>query len=101
MTNEPVGLLGDTIRIARVRGVTAASRESKSIRQPRVRVEIVGARRHLLEARQVVEQRIARPRDQHLVAGIGKQLEQAAVRLARAGRQRDPFRCDTSRPRRA
>ena len=34
VTNEPVGLLGDTSRIARVRGVSAFSRESKSMRQP-------------------------------------------------------------------
>ena len=56
----------------------------------RVGVEIVGTGRHPIEAGQMIEQRITRPRDEHLVAGIGQELEEASIGLARARRQRDP-----------
>ena len=56
---------------------------------PRVQFEIVGAGRHQFESREVLEQRIAGARHQHLVFGVGQQLEQQRVRFARARRQHD------------
>src|SRR3954468_8363234 len=48
--------------------------------EERVRREL-----HVLYSRQQVEQRIARRRDQHLIARIAKQSKQERVGLARAG----------------
>ncbi len=47
---------------------------------------------YIFDLRQKIEQRIARLSDQHLVARIAQQAEQPAVRFARAGRQKNPFR---------
>jgi hypothetical protein len=59
-TNEPVGLLGLTTRTARVRGVSARSTLAKSIdHDPSMSRSTRASRR--IEARQVIEQRIARP----------------------------------------
>ncbi len=88
-TNDPVGLFGLTSRMARVR-VADVALETVEIDRPRaVVVEVVRPGRHRVEPRQVVEQRIARPRHQHLVARIGQQLEEQRVRLARAGGEDD------------
>ena len=53
---------------------------------------------HEIETRQVIEQRIARPRHEHLVAGVGQQLEQQRVRLARARGQHDALGRRRRRP---
>ena len=86
--NDPVGLFGDTIRIARTRSV-AARRDRVDVDPPRaVILERVRNRRHRFERGQVLEQRIARVRHQHRVAGIAQQLEQQCVGFAGARRQR-------------
>ena len=59
-----------------------------------VRIERVGHGPHRLEPAQDLEQRVARDRDEHLVAGIAQHLEQERVRLARAGGQDDPAGID-------
>ena len=53
---------------------------------------------HSVETRQVIEERIARTRHQHFVTGIGQQFEQQRIRVAGAGRQRDPIRGDGRAP---
>ena len=45
-----------------------------------------------VEPGEVFDQRVARPRRQHGVAGIAQQLEQQRIGLARAGRQHDSVR---------
>ena len=59
-----------------------------------VRIERVGHGPHRLEPAQDLEQRVARDRDEHLVAGIAQHLEQERVGLARAGGQDDPAGID-------
>ena len=82
---DPVGLPGLTTTRARVRGVSAL-RERRHVDVPLAVVrERVAAHGDRLEPGQELEQRIARPRDQHLVAGVAQQLEQEAVGLAGAG----------------
>ena len=56
--------------------------------------EAIGDRRDRLEPREVIEQRIARARHEHLVAGIAQELEEKPVRLARARGQHDASRID-------
>ena len=47
------------------------------------------ARPHRVERGEVLEQRVARRRHEHLVARVAEQLEEQRVRLARAGGQHD------------
>ena len=63
-------------------------------------LELVRNGHHRIEARQVIEQRIARMRNQHLVAGSAQQFEQQRIGFARTrcqrnsidrGRQSSPF----------
>jgi len=61
---------------------------------PAVILKIVRLGAHTFEAGQVLEQRIAGSRHQHAVARVTEQLEQPAVRLARARRQHDVRRVD-------
>ena len=49
-----------------------------------------------LEPREVLEQRVARHRHQHLVAGVAEELEEERVGLARAGREDHARRVDRS-----
>ena len=52
-------------------------------------LEVVGARPDGVQRGQVLEERVARRRHEHLVAGIAEQLEEHRVRVARAGGQHD------------
>ena len=86
----PVGLLGDTSKIARSSPPAPASsiaccNATTSREEAPVEAEPVGVQPHRLQRRQEVEERIARPRHQHAVAGIAQQLEQQRVGLAGAG----------------
>jgi hypothetical protein len=55
--------------------------------------EVIPQRAHAVEAHQVVEQRVARNRYQHVVSmRFAQQLEEQRVRFARAGGQQHVFR---------
>ena len=64
--------------------------QAVDVERPRpVVLEVVRARPHRVQRGQVLEERVARRRHEHLVAGIAEQFEQDRVRLARAGGQHD------------
>ena len=87
--NEPVGLFGDTTSMrAYAIGRGASHRVDVDAPRRRDTRARTASRVDRFEPRQVLEQRIARLRHQHLVAGIAQQLEQQRVRLAGARRQR-------------
>ena len=90
VTNDPVGLFGLTTS-TRARARRDRALDAGEVDRPAtVHVEIVGrAVATQIEARQMIEQRIARPRHQHLVAGVRQQLEQQRVAVAGAGGQHD------------
>ena len=73
----------------RAHAIGRGSRDRIDVDAPRaVILERVRNRRDGFELRQVLEQRIARMRHQHRIAGIAQQLEQQRVGLAGARRQR-------------
>jgi hypothetical protein len=87
-------LPGLTTTTARVRGVIA-DLERREVEVPLAVVhERVAPRLDRLELGEELEQRIARARHQHLVAGVAEQLEQERVRLAGARVQQDALGVD-------
>ena len=61
-------------------------------RKPRIIAQWILPQLHRIQSRNEIEQRIARPRDQHLISRIAQQPEQIAVGLARARRQAEMSR---------
>ena len=49
---------------------------------------------HIVETREVLDERVTRPRGEHHIARIAEQLEEQRVRLARAGRNDRALRRD-------
>ena len=57
-----------------------------------------GIDRDAFEAGENIEQRIARHRHEHAIAGVAQEPEEVRVRLARAGAQNDPRHVDVVLP---
>ena len=80
------------------RGSRASTPRSTSVeidRPPAVILQRVAPLSHAVEARQVIEERIAGDRRQHAgTAGLAQELEEHRIRFTGAGRQHDPIRVD-------
>ena len=96
VTNDPVGLLGDTTSSART-SAGARRIDSMSIVQRPWYSSAYGCAVMPFERRQVFEQRIAGLRNKYTVARIAQQLEQPRVCLAGARGQDDVRGIDVGR----
>ena len=92
--NEPVGLFGLTTTMARVPRRQRAAHLLDVDEPAAVIAQRIGRQAHALERGELIEQRIARRRHEHVVAGIAEQLEQPGVGLRRRRRQRDALGID-------